>query len=524
MWLSLLFILILAGVLTYIILDRTVSQMTVVPLWILWAILMIPPLLTGATVTWSKQVPSLPVLIVGCSMCWFLYWRLLDWQKPKPRSLAKPLETSIDPGIPYSDVANIQSFDAPNPIPTTEPDGESPLGEELEMPATVRPIEAHEEAMLRTCFAWNVFFLEKIEYRPQAVLCRGKLRTDPDHAYATLTRNVEDLFGDRFFILFQYSLSTGKPFFALVPRPQTTQITRSRDWLDGAMAIMLLLLTLLPTAYVGASLAQLPKGDLGEILQAGLPYAVSMMLILGIHDFGRYLVARFYQIDTNLPYFIPLPFWPGTSGCLVQMRSPIPTRKAVFDLGFAASILGLATSIPLLVWGLTQSETVPLDPKSSLVSFHAFDPRFSLLLTLLSKLALGDQFVAERAIDLHSVAIAAYIGLAIVTIKLMPLRRLDGGYIVHGMFGQKTSAIVSQLSKVIVFILGVIRFRASGSGNPDLLFLAIVISLIPSIDEPALNDVSDLNNWRDALGVAIVAIFILMLIPVPVVLLQFLDI
>ena len=176
------------------------------------------------------------------------------------------------------------------------------------------------------------------------------------------------------------------------------------------------------------------------------------------------------------------------------------------------------------MWGLTQSETVPLDPKSSLVSFHAFDPRFSLLLTLLSKLALGDQFVAERAIDLHSVAIAAYIGLAIVTIKLMPLRRLDGGYIVHGMFGQKTSAIVSQLSKVIVFILGVIRFRASGSGNPDLLFLAIVISLIPSIDEPALNDVSDLNNWRDALGVAIVAIFILMLIPVPVVLLQFLDI
>ncbi|WP_310413176.1 hypothetical protein [Chamaesiphon sp. OTE_8_metabat_110] len=65
MWLSLLFILILAGVLTYIILDRTVSQVTVVPLWILWAILMIPPLLTGATVTWSKQVPPLPIFIVG---------------------------------------------------------------------------------------------------------------------------------------------------------------------------------------------------------------------------------------------------------------------------------------------------------------------------------------------------------------------------------------------------------------------------------------------------------------------------
>jgi hypothetical protein len=515
MWLSLLFILILAGVLTYIILDRTVSQMTAVPLWILWAILMIPPLLTGATVTWSKQVPPLPVLIVGCSMCWFLYWRLLDWRKPKSRS--------IEPSLPSAPLDAIDSLAEPV-LPTNEADDSESTMDEALTAVTPRPIEAHEEAMLRTCFAWNVFFLEKIEYRPQAVLCRGKLRTDSDKAYATLTHNVQELFGDRFFILFQYSLSTGKPFFALVPRPQPTQITRRpRHWLDGAISIVLLLLTSIPTAYFGAALARLPKGDLGEILFAGLPYSLSIMLILGIHDLGRYLVARFYQIETNFPYFIPLPFWPGTYGCMVQMRSPVPDRKAVFDLGFTAAALGLITAIPLFVWGLTQSETVPLDPKSNLVSFHAFDPRFSLLLTLLSKWALGSQFVAERAIDLHIVAIAAYISLLIIVVKLMPLRRLDGGYIVHGMFGQKPSAIVSQLSKFILLILGLIRFRSSEFGNTDLLFLAIVVGLIPAIDEPALNDVSDLNNWRDALGVAILAIPILTLIPMPAVLLQFLD-
>jgi membrane-associated protease RseP (regulator of RpoE activity) len=514
MWLSLIFILILAGVLTYIILDRTVSQMTVVPMWILWAILMIPPLLTGATVTWSKQVPPLPVLLLGCSMCWFLYWRLLDWRRPKSRSL--------DPNLPQPEVANLQSIDSPV-VATTEPEGELPR-EDVETVAMVRPIEPQEEAMLRTCFAWNIFFLEKIEYRPQAVLCRGKLKTDSDTAYATLSHNIEELFGDRFFILFQYSLSTGKPFFALVPRPQQTQITRSRRWLDGAISIGLLLLTLLPTTYFGAALAQLQQGDLSDILQAGLPYAVSIIAILGLHDFGRYLVARYYRIDTNLPYFIPLPFWPGTYGCFVQMRSPIPTRKAVFDLGFVASIVGLAVSIPLLIWGLTQSETVPIDLKSSLLSFHAFDPRFSILLTLLSKLALGSKFVAQRAIDLNSVAIAAYISFLIITVKLMPLRRLDGGYIVHGMFGQKSSAVVSQLSKVILLILGLIRLRASEFGNTDLLFLAIVVSLIPAIDEPALNDVSDLNNWRDALGVALLAILILTLIPVPAVLLELLGV
>jgi hypothetical protein len=181
MWLSLLFILILAGVLTYIILDRTVSQMTTVPLWILWAILMIPPLLTGATVTWSKQVPPLPVLIIGCSMCWFLYWRLLDWRRPKSRS--------IEPGLPPAPMVASQSIDEPV-LPTNETDESESTIDEALTAATPRPIEAHEEAMLRTCFAWNVFFLEKIEYRPQAVLCRGKLRTDSDKAYATLLYSI----------------------------------------------------------------------------------------------------------------------------------------------------------------------------------------------------------------------------------------------------------------------------------------------------------------------------------------------
>lgn len=510
MWLSLLFFLSLLGILTYIVLHQTVSRMTAVPLWLLWIVLMTPPVLTGAAVASSKQIPTFPVAILVCSICWFAYWRLLDWGRPKPRQ--QPAEPHR---IDLPDAA--RASDSPTELPAPEP-------ERPETASIVRPIEPEEEAILRTCFAWNVFFIEKIEYRPQAVLCRGKLRTDSDTAYATIARNIEELFGERFFILFQYSLSTGKPFFALVPRPQYTQITVSRRWLEYTIALTLLCLTLFPTTYFGAALSRFKSGSPIELLQAGLPYALSIITILGVRDLGRYLVARFYRIDTNIPYFIPLPFPPGTYGCLVQMRSPIPNRKAIFDLGFTASFLGLAISIPLSIWGLSQSTVVPLDLKASLFSFHAFNPRFSLLMAILSKLALGSRFVAERAIDLHGVAIAAYISLLIITINLMPLRRFDGGYIVHAMFGQKPSAIVSQLSKVALLFVGFIRFRASGFENRDLLFLALVVSLIPAIDEPALNDVSELNNWRDALGVSILAILVLMLLPVPAVVMELLGI
>jgi membrane-associated protease RseP (regulator of RpoE activity) len=493
------------GILTYIVLHQTVSRMTTVPLWWLWVVLMTPPVLTGAAVASGRQISPFPVAIIICSICWFAYWRLLDWGRPKPRQQPADRDRSQRASDSSTEMT-------------------PPESERTEPPTIVRPIEPEEEAILRTCFAWNTFFVEKIEYRPQAVLCRGKLRTNSDTAYETISRNVEELFGDRFFILFQYSLSTGKPFFALVPRPQYTQITVSRRWIEYTIALLLLVLTMFPTTYFGAALSRFKSGSVSDLLQAGLPYALSIITILGIRDFGRYLVARFYRVDTNIPYFIPLPFPPGTYGCLVQMRSPIPNRKAIFDLGFTASCLGLVLAIPLLMWGLTQSVVVPLDLKASLFSFHAFNPRFSLLMTLLSKWALGSRFMAESAIDLHGVAIAAYISLLIITINLMPLRRLDGGYIVHAMFGQKPSAIVSQLSKLALLVIGFIRFKASGFENRDLLFLALVVSLIPAIDEPALNDVSELNNWRDALGVSILAILVLMLLPVPAVMMEFLGI
>jgi membrane-associated protease RseP (regulator of RpoE activity) len=411
----------------------------------------------------------------------------------------------------------------------------TPVPENSEPPETtipVRPIDTTEEAALRTCFPWNVFFLEKIEYRPQAVLCRGKLRTDADAAYSTIKQNIQALFGDRFYILFQYSLSTGKPFFAVVPQTPPVNESQSRRWLDYIAALSLLLLTIVSTTVSGAALVAATgsgsiqaklTGDVGSILKAGLPYALSIVSILGIRDLGRYFIARFYQIDSSLPYFIPLPLI-GTYGCLVQLRSPIPNRKAVFDLGFVASSLGLTIAIPILIWGLAHSTIVPIDLKATLFSFHTFNPRFSLLLSILTKLALGSSFVADKAIDLHNVAVAAYMSLLIVTVNLMPLRRFDGGYIVHAMFGQKPSAIISQLSKFILLILGFIRYKSSGFVNTDLLFLAIAISLVPAIDEPALNDVSELNLWRDGLGIFMLTILVLILLPVPGILMPLLDI
>ncbi|MEQ8973631.1 MAG: site-2 protease family protein [Coleofasciculus sp. C1-SOL-03] len=384
----------------------------------------------------------------------------------------------------------------------------------------LRPITKQEETELRNCFPWGVYYLQNLEYRPQAVLCRGKLRTNPDAAYKTVRKNVEAEFGDRFFVIFQESFS-GKPFFALVPNPYTQpRGRRLQDELTRpGLALALVVITLFTTTVVGATqIAGLSAEQVQsnpEALLRGLPYALALMAILGIHELGHYLVALYYKIRTTLPYFIPVPFFLGTFGAFIQMRSPVPNRKALFDVGIAGPVAGLLVALPLLFWGLAHSSPVPLTEESGLVNIQSLDPRFSLLLSVLSKWALGSQFMPDMAINLHPVAVAGYIGLIVTAFNLMPVGQLDGGHIIHAMFGQRTGAAIGQLSRLLMLVLAFLQ--------PDLLLWAIILILLPVVDEPALNDVSELDNGRDFAGLLALTVLVSILLPVPGTLSQWLN-
>jgi hypothetical protein len=228
-------LLILSGILTYAIVRRSVGQMTRTPIWLLWSVLMTPIVSTVGMMAWGKNIPTVPIAVAICLVCWGVYWRLLDLGREQPQTIRG--ETPI-----------VEPTNANAP---TESEGS---GEKT----PIRPIDTEEEAILRTCFPWNIFFLERIEYRPQAVLCRGKLRTNSDLAYNTIEENVKKIFGDRFLVLFQTSLSTGKPFFAIVPNPQLAEIGKPiHRWFEYAIALLLLCLTLIPTTVFGAALARL---------------------------------------------------------------------------------------------------------------------------------------------------------------------------------------------------------------------------------------------------------------------------
>jgi membrane-associated protease RseP (regulator of RpoE activity) len=475
--------LLLLGLFTYWIVQRSVSGITRTPVWVLWLVMMTPALIWTAWVLMNDAAQMPPALVFGpFVVCPILYWLLIQW------------------GRPAKSVPALSTVKA-EPMPLTD---KRPV---------IRPIDKEEEAALQNCFPWSVYYLQNVDYRPQAMICRGQLRTSPDVAYKTIRENIEAQFGDRFLVVFQEG-ANGKPFFALVPNPQAQANKPEPEALNRpGIAIGLLLATLFTATLAGVIIAGVSEDHLQSdlsLLKVGLPYALALMTILGVHEFAHYFVARRYQIRATFPYFIPIPptgFFPfGTFGAFIQMRSPVPNRKALFDVGIAGPIAGFIVTIPLLIWGLAHSTPTPLSDESSLLNFTSFTPLNSLLLTLLTRLS-GSEWTAVSALKLHPVAVAGCLGLVVTALNLMPVGQLDGGHMVHAMFGQRVGSVIGQVSRLLVLALS---FKVQ-----EYMVWAILLFFIPVVDEPALNDVSDLDDRRDFLGLAALVLLIAIILPAP---------
>lgn len=488
---------ILLGLITYFIVKRSVANISQTPVWLLWLVLMTPGLIwCGWSLAFGEDQPIPPILRVGPLVtCPLLYWWLIQLGRPKPKENQSSYNYNTRSQYPPSSTAK------------------SPEQRQLS------PISKSEETALRNCFPWGLYYLQQIDYRPQAILCLGKLLGVSEEAYTKIKTNVEEAFGDRFLVIFQESLQ-GKPFFALVANPfhkspqnQTAPLTRP------ILAVSLLLISLFTTTVIGVQISGTDWSQVQSdpmVLLQGLPYSLAIVSILGCHELSHYLTAIYYKIRTTLPYFIPDMFFLGTLGAFIQKRSPIPHRKALFDVAIAGPIMGLVVTVPLLLWGLSLSHIVELPEQSNFLNFEALDPRFSFLLSLLGKIALGSQFTPGVAIALHPLAVAGYIGLIFTALKLMPVGKLDGGSIVHAVFGQLTAFNIGQVTRLLMFLLALIQ--------RDFLIFAIILLLLPPGDQPALNDVTELDNWRDISGFLCLILLISILLPLPEAVAQWLNI
>ncbi len=476
------FVLILLSIITYAVVERSVSKITTTPVWLCWLVMMLPAILWTVWSTLNEDSqPPLLLIFVPFVVCPLIYSGLIQIGRitPKPDNQDSNNSSETAESIP--------------PEETTQP---------------LRPINSEEETALRNCFPWNIYYLQHIDYRPQAILCRGKLKTLPEEAYQRIKNNVEKEFGDRFFLIFQESFR-GQPFFALVPNPSADKLDETKSLTRPGLALLLLAITALTTTVAGVELQNFTQEQIQsqpELFLQGFFYSIPLLLILGSHELGHYFTTQAYKISCTLPYLIPIPFFLGTLGAFVQRKSPLPHRQALFDIAIAGPIAGFLITLPILFYGLTQSQTVPL-AESNLFEFSALDPSLSFCFALIARVAMGSQLTPDVAIQLHPIAISGYLGLLLTAFNLMPVGQLDGGHIVHAVFGQKMAMIIGQISRFVAIIFALI--------NPAFWIWTIILWFMPLLDRPALNDITELDNLRDFGGLSALTLLLFILLPLP---------
>ena len=331
---------------------------------------------------------------------------------------------------------------------------------------------------------------------------RGRLREPAAAVYARLKR----AFGAESAPMVQADEQFGAAIL-LIPESVEKEVAEkhARPWMNW----LLFALTIGTTTWAGAAHQGVDLLREPGRFAVGLPYALGLLAILGVHELGHYFMARHHRIRVTLPYFIPVPFALGTFGAFIKMRSPVENRRALFDVAIAGPLAGLVIAIPALLIGLRSSVIVAAtaEPVAGMMHGGTFVGS-SVLLAFLAKLSLGPALLEGHALQLSPLAFAGWLGLMVTALNLLPIGQLDGGHIAHAMFGRRAGDTIGSVAMWTLLLLGLFVW-------PGLLTWAIIVFFIAGRGTPPLDDLTPLTPSRRWLGYAAFTILALILTPLP---------
>ncbi len=284
-------------------------------------------------------------------------------------------------------------------------------------------------------------------------------------------------------------------------------------WLNG----LLFVLTILTTWFAGLFFAASFLSAAGEIaaplsdprvVGLGLLYALALMTILTGHEMGHYLTCRRYGVLATYPYFLPGPPFLGTFGAFIRIRSRVPFKHQIFDVGANGPLTGFALALPVLIIGLAFSKVGPVPVTPDTIMFG--EP---LLFKLLSGLFFG-RIPDGSSLILHPVGFAGWVGLLVTAVNLVPLGQLDGGHVAYALLGRRARP----LSRIMVGFLVVMGlfFHLTWLILAAVLLIFEFRSKMRLQHPPVLDEDAPLGTRRTILSLVVLVVFILSFIPDPV--------
>ncbi|HEY0406520.1 MAG TPA: site-2 protease family protein [Pyrinomonadaceae bacterium] len=243
------------------------------------------------------------------------------------------------------------------------------------------------------------------------------------------------------------------------------------------------------------------------LLAQGATFAGSLLLILAAHEAGHYVACRRYGVDATLPFFIPAPplFLAGTFGAFIKIKSPIPSRRALFDIGVAGPLAGFVVAVPIAIIGILTLQSAPQVAGEVVLSFN--DP---LLFRLIGR-AFGVKLSETSINPFH---MAAWIGLLVTSLNLMPVGQLDGGHATYAVFGATLHKWLGRAAFVIMAGLSVLGWFWHGS--PSGFLYAVLLAVMLRVRHPQAEDSTALDRPRLLVALLTLLVFILCFMPFPI--------
>jgi len=342
----------------------------------------------------------------------------------------------------------------------------------------------------------DMFFPELRGIRGEEVIYQGRMRPGSGLSFEYLITRFHEL---------------GYNVRVLSYEPRVTLIFTHRDQAEAGpsrrhqkygLHLFLFLLTIVSTLWAGAM--QYNVDVIKEPLKIwmGLPFSLPLMMILTAHEMGHYLFSLKHKILSTLPYFIPFPNIIGTMGAIIKMKSAIPDRKALMDVGMAGPLAGAILAIPTIIVGLKLS-TITTTAASEAAGEIILGE--SLLFKLLTWLVHGS-LPSSAQIIIHPIAFAGWVGLLVTFMNLFPASQLDGGHISYALFGPRHRTI-GMITCTVFAIMGIFYW-------PWFIWMLLVFFI--GLGHPApINDQEPVDKKRRILGMVCLVLFVLTCTPRP---------
>ena len=379
----------------------------------------------------------------------------------------------------------------------SEPEPEANSEDEVASGAKKTPIPEEDLQTIQGLFGIDTFFrTETIPYQDGAIF-KGNLRGDPDRVYEQLSQKLRAALSEKY-RLFLVEGPENKPVVIVLPSTNDPQPSTTSQQI---LAVVLMVATAITSVEAFSLLLGFDLFTNWQRFQEAVPFAVGLIIILGAHEVGHRIIAQRHGIRLSLPFFIPS-LQIGSFGGITRIESLLPSRTVLFELALAGPAIGGIVSLLMLVSGLILSQP------GSLFQVPTQFFQGSILVGSLAKVVLGSQ-LQESIVDVHPLTVIGWLGLVITALNLMPAGQLDGGRIVQAIYGRQTAR---RTTVATLIVLGIVAI--TNPSNPIPLYWGILILFLQrSLERPSLNELTEPDDARAALGLLALFLMLATLIP-----------